>query len=826
MDDMSAFDRQIASEVLRAAGPSEPVDVLAVFAVITTATQSPKWRFGSMFSATKFLVAGAIVALFGGFLLAGLLTQPSDEQVPAVGASAPATAEPGAFDPAGSLAEARRNHTATLLPDGRVLIVGGDSRDSDYASAEVWDPATESFESFGPAGKIMQRPRGATATFLLDGRLLIIGGGDDDDGRSGSAEVWDPATGSLRPAGSLTQARSRHTATLLPDGRVLVVGGLVDDEDLDGAAEAEIWDPATESFGSAGSLIEVRNWHTATLLPDGRVLVVGGYGVDTAEVWDPATASFEAAGSLAGWRYDHTATLLPDGRVLVVGGVIDRPVECGARCALAQVWDPARASFEPAGSLADRRHGHTATLLPDGRVLVVGGSVDSEHGLLATAEIWTPTDASASAAAESPPDLEPPDVEARSTASDILPGVDLVTEEVEPGVYRVLSDGAGHDLVAEPPAGLTVTPNGSVWLLRSLETVGRVHTSVDAVFQLGREGAYSISPTLSEFSADLAVGTDGVAWLGTDQGGSVLASLDGSTWSDPTWPDGADGVGAIEASPDGAVSLIEESFDPTSRVARIVDGAWTVLPPLDDPSLAGFFDGEGPGLGGFRDGYLAASADGIVWLASGGHQGSELRHRIASSDGLLHFDGTAWEAVDLPPGGYGVLKTGGNALGNSSETVEGWLTGPLALGTDGTLWVYLERPGTREIERINDPNAGHLARLDADGWSLFSATADDVPKLVTYGGYEAAMTVDGSGRVWVAPAHRGVFVFDGSDWRQYLDGLDVNHLGVSHDGSVFATALSDCLEDVADAPAPGCANPDFGGAGLFVITPEAMASAQ
>jgi len=87
MDDMNAFDRQLANVVLRRVGPSEPVDDVAIFTAITT-TQSPKWRFQSMFNATKFVIAGVIVALFGGFLLSGVLTQPSDESVPAAEASA------------------------------------------------------------------------------------------------------------------------------------------------------------------------------------------------------------------------------------------------------------------------------------------------------------------------------------------------------------------------------------------------------------------------------------------------------------------------------------------------------------------------------------------------------------------------------------------------------------------------------------------------------------------------------------------------------------------------------------------------------------------
>ena len=155
---------------------------------------------------------------------------------------------------------------------------------------------------------------------MPDGSVLIIGG-QDDDGPLASAELWDPVSGDLSPAGSLAGGRSGHTATLLPDGRVLVVGGS-DDEGV--LASAELFDRATGSSSPAGSLAEARIAHTATLLADGRILVVGGErgaeGIGLAESWDPVGEAFGPAGSLTTPRTSHTASLLPDGRVLVVGG--------------------------------------------------------------------------------------------------------------------------------------------------------------------------------------------------------------------------------------------------------------------------------------------------------------------------------------------------------------------------------------------------------------------------------------------------------------------------------------------------------------------------
>ena len=164
---------------------------------------------------------------------------------------------------------------------------------------------------------------GHTASILSDGRVLVVGGhrgGFVSGPPLRSAEIWDPDTNEISPAGPLTHARAHHTATSLPGGRILIVGS------TDSPVPAELWDPATGTFGPAGSLAEMRVMHTATLLRDGRVLVVGGWSVEdndglaSAEMWDPATRSFAPVGSLAGPRREHTTTLLADGRVLVVGG--------------------------------------------------------------------------------------------------------------------------------------------------------------------------------------------------------------------------------------------------------------------------------------------------------------------------------------------------------------------------------------------------------------------------------------------------------------------------------------------------------------------------
>ena len=160
--------------------------------------------------------------------------------------------------------------------------------------------------------------------------------------------------------GSLSTARWFHTATLLPNGKVLVAGGLNDGTGP--LSSAELYDPAKGSWGTTGSLGTARREHTATLLPNGKVLVVGGYNgefLSSAELYDAATGSWSSTGSLGTPRWFHTATLLPNGKVLVVGGG-----NSSGPLSSAELYDPATGSWSNTGSLGTAREQHTATLLP------------------------------------------------------------------------------------------------------------------------------------------------------------------------------------------------------------------------------------------------------------------------------------------------------------------------------------------------------------------------------------------------------------------------------------------------------------------------------
>ncbi len=242
---------------------------------------------------TATLLADGEVLLVGGLLVlnGGIQTDLATAEL--------WDANTGSWSATGSLSMARRNHTATLLSDGRVLI-----------AAEVYDPATGSWSSGGS----MNSPRALhTATLLDSGKVLVAGG----DGLAGAAELYDPISGAWRLTGSLLEFRSGHRASLLNDGRVLVTGGL-GRFDL---ATSEIYNPTTEIWSATGSTATTRTeGFTLVRLNNGTLLIAGG-GISEAELYDPSAGVWSTTGSMSTDRDYHSATLLVDGRVLVAGGM-------------------------------------------------------------------------------------------------------------------------------------------------------------------------------------------------------------------------------------------------------------------------------------------------------------------------------------------------------------------------------------------------------------------------------------------------------------------------------------------------------------------------
>lgn len=289
-----------------------------------------------------------------------------------------AKAAPFNFSNTGSMNTARVWHTATLLRNGKVLVAGGGVA-GEIGTAELYDPATGSWRTTGS----LQRARAFhTATLLANGKVLIAGGTANSGGTQASAELYDPATGTWTLTGSMNFGREYHTATLLQNGKVLVTGGF--------EARAELYDPATGLWSTTGLASTRRADHEATPLQDGRVLVTGGRGINSiasAEIYDPTSGLWSATGSMAAARAQHPATLLPNGKVLVSGGF---DYANGRPIASAELFDPATGSWSTTGNLSAARNGHTAALLPDGRVLACGG-INTSGGAIATAQLYNPT---------------------------------------------------------------------------------------------------------------------------------------------------------------------------------------------------------------------------------------------------------------------------------------------------------------------------------------------------------------------------------------------------------------------------------------------------
>jgi Galactose oxidase, central domain/Kelch motif len=284
----------------------------------------------------------------------------------------------GTFTEAGALQIRRDGFAATVLQDGRLLIVGGGHGDyessapppPDVDRAEIYDPATA--RSTFTGAQINPRSE-STATLLEDGRVLVSGGVVPQGYAVATAELFDPRRGEFVATGSMSRARYGHAAILLDDGRVLVIGG----DGSDDPASAELYDPEMGSFVPTGPVaVPQATGFTATQLADGRVLIVGGWDPDgqllaAAQIYDPATGRFTETGSLPAARQRHSAALLHDGRVLIVGGW-DGSDDAIAEGDDAFIFDPDTDTFTPTASLTVQRLAPFVVTLTDGRVLVVG----------------------------------------------------------------------------------------------------------------------------------------------------------------------------------------------------------------------------------------------------------------------------------------------------------------------------------------------------------------------------------------------------------------------------------------------------------------------
>ena len=344
-------------------------------------TTGPRWL-----GQATLLANGKVLSTGGAELSAELYDPASQTWSPVMGA------------PMGGLSLER--HASTALPNGKVLISGG-METTRTASRKTWlyDPVSNRLQP-GPA---MATPHaGHTATLLENGNVVIAGGHcpyGNEVCTSGSTELYDAKNNSFSALAAMPVPVKHAAAVLLANGTVLLAGG------LSGAASAQvqIYNPATNRWtaanNSAGpSLIDARYYHTATRLADGRVLVLGGSNpaagpagrLNSVELYNPATGMWTAAAPMLKKRFAHTATLMPNGAVLAVGGYGE--LNSDTTTASVEHYDPKLDKWLQARPLINARNGHTATLLSDGSLLVANGFVTDSAGTSSaprlSAQIW------------------------------------------------------------------------------------------------------------------------------------------------------------------------------------------------------------------------------------------------------------------------------------------------------------------------------------------------------------------------------------------------------------------------------------------------------
>jgi hypothetical protein len=297
------------------------------------------------------------------------------------GAAALALAQPDTIAPTANMSLPRAGHTATVLNDGRVLIVGGcvvtGCEQQLTNSSEFYTPASNRF-SPGPSLNVARV--GHQSLRLANGELLVFGGWAGQDATD-VVERYNAQQNRFERLGKMTQARDGFTTTLLNDGQVLIVGGY--QGRMQRLANSELYNPAKNTFTPVGSLHTARTSHTATLLANGQVLVVGGSSgrgaiLTSAEVFDPQTLSFYSVAPLNTARHKHAAVALPQGDVMIIGGA--SAGEFSDQYNTSEKFDYRSQKFYPTAKMQSGRFKipDAVALLDDGNVFIAGSAEKPE----------------------------------------------------------------------------------------------------------------------------------------------------------------------------------------------------------------------------------------------------------------------------------------------------------------------------------------------------------------------------------------------------------------------------------------------------------------
>ena len=278
----------------------------------------------------------------------------------------------GTWALSGSLNVARFRHTANLLPSNKLLICGGSAQANSpfgIKSCESYDPLTGVFTVVAP---MLSARYGHTATLLQNGRVLAIGGADASGLILATSEIYDPLANTWAPSATMANLRFIHTADLLQNGKVLVSGGITI---MGPSALCELYDPLLNQFSATGSMAQARNSHLTTILLSGKVLVVGGANgavyTPITELYDPIAATWSFAGNIPAGRTFHSGVFMQSGRYLVTGGFNGQPLQD------ALIYDPIAATWSTTVPMTTLRFSHTGTLLANNAVIEAGGSTNT-----------------------------------------------------------------------------------------------------------------------------------------------------------------------------------------------------------------------------------------------------------------------------------------------------------------------------------------------------------------------------------------------------------------------------------------------------------------
>ena len=445
--------------------------------------------------------------------------------------------------------QSQRDQTATLRAHHR-----GSNFTAPDADPKWFNPVRHGWLRLPEAPECQRAARYLhTATVLAGNKVLIAGGLCDhpqmlDDNAPlpayTSLSLWDGATHKWLPAPALTQARIYHSASLMPDGSVMLVGGTSDPGMGSGPDEpvlASVERYAAGRMSALPALAVARAKHSATVMADGAVLVVGGFdgqgrAMAAAELFEPSTQSWRTLPPAQCARYSHTATLLGDGRVLVAGGIGDD----GRATACAEIWDGVRRQWSRTGDLPLPLYGHGAALLRSGQVLVAGGAWVAQYGQsIPWAWTWQPQsgqwELAGTAAPKSETDMSSPiNVVARTDGSALVLAPTAVLR------WRPASAASGPNTVPaweRAPASAVLSGRRVLFLGRLAGDVGtgRPAARIWDARSNGWSDAGSVPVGAWLNASALALRSGRVLYVGIDEADSMhcqLWSSSGGDWSD------------------------------------------------------------------------------------------------------------------------------------------------------------------------------------------------------------------------------------------------------------------------------------------------------